>query len=311
MIRKHVIASEKDLPHMQKDTKLSVAIFAHNISGTVSSCVKNILKYSHEKDISVYILANGCTDSTEKVALNLQNKNSNVHLVSIPVADKANAWNYYVYKLAPAGALHFFIDGDIEVQPDALLSISEAMNNNPNANAVGGVPVVGRDRLGWTKRMISCGRVSGGLYALRDNFINRLRQNEVKLPVGFIGEDFLVSALAKDMLSLQGIYTPSPLLHIETQAGFSFRQLSPLSAVDYLAFFRRLIRYRIRDYQLSMLMNYVNAQRTHVMPMTVEKMYENTHLLPRYYWRGRLTIIDWLAVFKIRNSAGSTSDNNN
>jgi len=177
------------------------------------------------------------------------------------------------------------------------------MNNNPNINAVGGVPVVGRDQIGWTKRMLSFGRVSGGLYALHNNFLNQLRQNEVKLPVGFIGEDFLVSALAKERLSLQGLYKPSPLLYIETQAGFSFRQLSPLRLGDYLSLFRRLIRYRIRDYQLSMLMNYVSPQSPHVMPASVQKLYENKNLLPRYYWRGKLTIVDWLAIFKIRSHA--------
>lgn len=281
-------------------TEFSVAIFAHNISGVIGSCITSVLSSSPENYVTLYVLANGCTDSTINVVRSFQAENTNIHLVNIPLADKANAWNYYVHELAQEGALHFFIDGDVKVELGALSFIARTMNENPVINAVGGVPVVGRDRIGWIQRMISFGRVSGGLYALRGSFLQRLRQNEVKLPIGFIGDDFLVSALAKDMQCLQCTYTYSPLLQIETQAGFSFRQLSPLRIGDYLTYFRRLVRYRVRDYQLSMLMDHVKVSSTCAMPVSVEKMYADVHSLPHYQWRGRYSPVDWLAVFNIR-----------
>jgi len=219
------------------------------------------------------------------------------------MADKANAWNHYVHELAPEGALHFFIDGDVEIESGALSCIAEKIEENPVVNAIGGVPLVGRDRAGWIERMIAFGRVSGGLYALRGSFLQHLRQNEVKLPTGFIGDDFLVSALVKDMFSLQGIHTQSPLLQIERAAGFSFRQLSPMRIKDYPAYFRRLVRYRIRDYQLSMLMHHVKTHSRHALPISVEQMYGRAPVLPRYYWRGRYSAVDWLAVFNIRKKA--------
>jgi len=288
---------------MQKQSGCSVAIFAHNISGVIDACIKSVLSSAPDNSVTLYILANGCTDSTENVVRSLHAEKTNVHLVSIPLADKANAWNHYVHELAPEGDLHFFIDGDVEVELGALSCIAETMDKNPVVNAVGAVPIVGRDRANWIERMISFGRVSGGLYALRGSFLQCLRQNDVKLPIGFIGEDFLVSALAKDMHSLQGFYTQSPLLQIERHAGFSFRQLSPMRFRDYLSYFRRLVRYRIRDYQLSMLMHHLKIHSNCALPDSVEQMYGKAHLLPRYYWRGRYSPVDWLAVFDIRKKA--------
>jgi glycosyltransferase involved in cell wall biosynthesis len=295
---------------MQNNSRYSVAIFAHNLSSVINSCIKSVLLNPSDANLNLYIMANGCTDSTEEIIKSLQQEHPNIHLVSIPLADKANAWNYYVHKIAPDAALHFFIDGDIKVEPNALSTIAETMDMNPEIIAVGGVPVVGRDQPDLIDRMISLGRVSGGLYALRDSFLQFLRQNEVKIPIGFIGEDFLVSALVKDMMNFQGIYVPSPRLQIERQAGFSFRQLSPMRIGDYRSYFHRLVRYRIRDYQLSMLIKHVMASNTHSMPVSVELMYKNTPLLPQYYWRGKSTIIDWVAVFNIRKRAKEHTRNN-
>ncbi len=285
---------------MEQDRlKYSIVIFAHNVEKTIDSCIKSILHTTKDTDSTLYVMANGCTDSTENIVEQLQKEFNNIQLVSISIADKANAWNDYLYNFAPKSSLHFFIDGDITVEQNAISSIIETMSQNPAANAVGGVPVVGRDRTGWINRMILLGRISGGLYALQDSFLCNLRNKGLKLPIRLIGEDFLVSALAKNLLNFEGLFTPSPLLMLDRNAGFSFQQLSPLRFKDYFLYFKRLVRYRIRDYQLSMLMDYV-GNHNQEMPISVDQLYKETHLLPQYYWRGKLTLIDVIAVFSIR-----------
>ena len=42
----------------------------------------------------MYVLANGCSDSTEDIVKKLCNKNTSIRLISLCLADKANAWNY-------------------------------------------------------------------------------------------------------------------------------------------------------------------------------------------------------------------------
>jgi len=37
------------------------------------------------------------------------------------------------------------------------------------------------------------------------------------------------------------------------------------------------------------------------LPMSVYELYDNSSDTVNYYWRGRMTIIDWIAVFTIKN----------
>jgi glycosyltransferase involved in cell wall biosynthesis len=248
----------------------SVAVFAYNIASKVELCVESIIK-SNNKNLNIYILANGCTDSTLEIGNKLQKKYSFLHVVNLSVADKSNAWNFYVHQIAPKANLHFFIDGDVQVLPNSLESISQQMAKDLSVNAIGGVPFVGRDKIGWINRMFTFGRVSGGLYALNERFINEIREQQVLLPIGFIGEDFLVSAIAKNIKSLKSLNFPSPLLIINKSAGFTFKQLSKKSLFDYYLYFRRLVSYRIRDYQLSMLIQYCDRNPTNSFPSTVSE----------------------------------------
>jgi glycosyltransferase involved in cell wall biosynthesis len=247
-------------------TKYSIAFFFdHNIAHMIEACIDSV--QANALDAEVYVLANGCVDATEKIVNKLQQKYSNLHLVNITIADKSNAWNHYVQHVAHNEECHIFIDGDITVQPDSLSNLANTMAKNPTLNAVGGVPVVGRDKIGWTNRMMQYGRISGGLYALSSPFIQELKEQTLLLSIGFIGEDFLVSALAKKRMDHQGFYGTSLNLTIDSTAGFSFRQLSRKRIKDYILYFRRLVRYRIRDYQLVMIVNYCAINTTHKLPI--------------------------------------------
>ncbi|WP_445426543.1 glycosyltransferase family A protein [Alishewanella sp. HL-SH06] len=289
-----------------QNLSFAVAVFAHNSSNTIRQCLISIFNALPEKHAGVFVIANGCTDDTEHIVKQLQKEHENLHLANLNLADKANAWNYYVHNLAPNAALHCFVDGDVQVQTKALHALAITLQNTPKLNAIAGVPIMGRDQQGWTQRMIKFGRVSGGLYALSAHFIARLRQQKTHLPIGFIGEDFLVSLLAKNQLEQSGLFTPSPLLYVETAAGFSFNSLSVLNIKDYWAYFRRLLRYRARDYQLTMLLNYIVHHPGHTWPETIQALYQASKPLPGYYWRGRSTIIDWLVVYNIRRIAQSS-----
>ena len=278
--------------------KYSVVVFAYNVSAHIASCIERI--FENPIDVDVYIIANGCSDSTEQIVKGLQAEHNNLHLVSLPIADKASAWNYYIYNVANNAAVHFFVDGDITIEKNALSSIINTINRNPSVNIVGGVPIVGRDKDGWIQRMKVYGRVSGGLYALQNDFIEKIRHHHVKLPIGFVGDDFLVSSLAKNMLDFRGFNSASPRLIIDSSAGFSFQQISYMRMSDYYLYLRRLIRYKIRDYQLLMLINSFVKHNATEIPISVYELYDNSVDTVNYYWRGRTTLIDWIAVFMIK-----------
>lgn len=280
--------------------KYAIAIFAYNIGSSIEACLNSVINNGLEAEFKIFVLANGCKDNTEKVIKKLQVKHANIELVSIKKADKCNAWNKYVHNIAPSVEAHFFIDGDVEITPGALSNISKMMQTDTQVNIVGGVPVVGRDKLGWINRMQSYGRVSGGLYALSNVFLKQLKSQKIAMPIGFVGEDFLISGLAKKLLDFSRFNVPSPKLKIELSAGFSFRPLSKKRIQDYWGYAKRLIRYRVRDYELAMLLHHFEFSYKPTLPSTVKVLYEQSRVLPDYYWRGKFTPIDWIAVYKIR-----------
>lgn len=280
--------------------KCNVVIFAHNIGKSINNCVQNVLLSSDDLDLTVFILANGCTDNTKQNVEREFAHNKQVQLINIPIADKANAWNHYIHKLSKSDVTHIFIDGDVVPELGAIACLTKCLIAHPQVNAVGAIPNVGRDRIGWTKRMIQYGRISGGLYALSDTFVSYLASNKIAIPIGFVGEDFLLSAWAKDLWGNEGLYQPNAKLLIEKCAEFNFRQLSVTRVSDIKAYIKRLIRYRLRDYQLAMLMHHFESKGIESIPETVSELYCMTANIPGYYWRGRGTLIDWIAVYHIR-----------
>jgi glycosyltransferase involved in cell wall biosynthesis len=280
--------------------KYAVVIFAYNIGSSIEACLNSVINNGAEAELKIFVLANGCKDSTERVIKKLQVKHTNIELVSIKKADKCNAWNKYVHEIAPSVQAHFFIDGDVEITLGSLATIGQRLKTNSQINLVGGVPMVGRDKHGWINRMQSYGRVSGGLYALSGMFLQQLKSEKIAMPIGFVGEDFLISGLAKNLLDFSRFNLPSPKLKIEASAGFSFRSLSKKRIQDYWGYAKRLVRYRVRDYELAMLLHHFEFTYEPTLPSSVQALYEQSRVLPDYYWRGKFTPIDWIAVYKIR-----------
>ena len=99
-------------------------------------------------------------------------------LAEIDVADKANAWNVYVHELiTPERAreieTYFFMDGDVTLEPDALVLLAAALSEVPSAKAAGGMPAFGpRSGSSWRERMVRNGMLAGNLYALRSSFVD-------------------------------------------------------------------------------------------------------------------------------------------
>jgi len=288
-----------DLP-----TSWSATIFAHNVARTIVACLDSVLSQLPGSGGRVFVLVNGSRDDTEKLVSRYADAHPDVTLVNLPLADKASAWNHYVHALSPRVGFHFFVDADVCVSKDAFVAMLDTFGNAPGANAVGALPLSGRDRRGWSGRMLTHGRLAGGLYALRGSFLDELRQRAVRLPAGLIGDDLLVSCLVKGALGPQGLLQPSERLVFAPAAGFSFTPLSIRRPRDWLVYGRRLVRYRIRDYQLAMLLRGANVQpRSGGLPADVATLYREAVDLPQYYWRGRITPFDLLAVWKIRNAA--------
>lgn len=281
----------------------SAAIFAHNEEANIIACLNAVLTQSDAEKNKIFVLINGSRDRTEHIVHDYAKFHSNVVPVKIVMADKANAWNEYIHNLAPPASVHIFIDGDTQPLPGAFVDLASTLKKNPDSRAVGGLPASGRDREGWSLRMMKFGRLAGCLYALRGSYVDMLRSNGIRLPTGLIGEDLFLSCLVKEQFDNYALMFPSPYLIFAPAARFWFRSLSRLRLADWITYARRLTRYQIRDFQLALLLNYLTHRNVSDIPSNVHELYRQVDQLPSYQWRGRMTPFHVLAIRNIRKCA--------
>jgi hypothetical protein len=229
-----------------------------------------------------------------------------LHVFEIPEADKANAWNLYIHKFSAMqssdiSTIHVFVDGDVQVEPASLSALADAFAHIPTANAIGALPTTGRDREAWSRRMIVNGTLAGGLYALRGDFVRRIRQRNIRIPKGFLGEDWLVSLMANSDLQPFSFRTAAPpRVAMAPNAGFSFRSLSLRRPNDYRTYLKRLWRYSLRGVQYEMVFCWLMHQPPETLPLDVENLYLISTPPSRLKWVGITSPLRFWAVQKVR-----------
>jgi len=284
----------------------SLAVFAHNESGRIGAALQSIVRAAAGMDVEVWVLANGCTDATSDEVRACATVLPDLWLAEIDVADKANAWNVYVHELmTPERAreieTYFFMDGDVRLERDALGLLAAALNTVPSAMAAGGMPATGRDRVGWRARMVENGMLAGNFYALRASFLDGVRERQIRMPVGLIGEDLFLSWLVATELGQSSGLNNGPRCIFSPEAEFSFRSLSPMRPHDYRTYARRKWRYAVRALQLEMLVNVLRARGIAAMPSDVRELYATGPLPSRLRWVGFDTPLRLLGVLWIRS----------
>ena len=250
----------------------AVAIFAHNEERNIERCLDSVLAAGEGRRLECFVLANGCTDRTTDIVARYAARSPAVRLVQIDVGDKANAWNEYVHRLAPAATVHFFVDGDCCVGAGALGELARSLAEHPFASLAAALPATGRHLAAARRAVVDGHELMGNLYAMRGDFVDRLRSTGVRLPVGLIGDDSLVGALAKWDLDATRPWNVDRIVVAES-ASFSFESLSPWHFRDLRIYFTRRIRYRVRAHQIEMLKPLLKAQGVAALPAHIRSLY--------------------------------------
>ena len=237
---------------MNPTSAIPVAVFAHNEARTILACLES-LQTAAEQAPACYVLANACTDRTEEIVREYRDTHPNVHLVSIALGDKANAWNVFVHETAPPGHDgYFFIDGDVRATRGALDAMHDTLAQHPHANGAAALPQSGRDVAAFQRDMLKNNGVAGNLYGLRGSFVARIQAQQIRMPVGTIGEDALIGAMLKWDLSGDTRWDNGRVA-VAKDAGFEFDSMSPWRIREWRKYFRRRVRYSLRGYQNKML----------------------------------------------------------
>ena len=225
-----------------------------------------------------------------------------MHLVSIEVGDKANAWNVFVHEIAPRDATHcFFMDGDVRATPLSLDKMALALAQHPLANGVSALPKSGRGLDAFQRDMLQDKGVAGNLYGLRGEFVERIVEQAIRMPVGTIGEDALMGAMLK--WDLRGDKRwDNDKVTVAEQAGFEFDSVSPWLPREWKKYFRRRVRYSVRGFQNKMLGRAIQPAGFEALPLQISDLYSRYPDVLKLEQRGVNTFFDWLAIREIKAS---------
>lgn len=276
-----------------------IAVFAHNEARKILACLDSVIKNIRPGDQCV-VLNNGSTDTTYKLVEEFSKRHDFCKLVDIEVGDKANAWNVFIHETRIKSDLFCFLDGDCEMLPGSLDAMEKCMGDHPGANAVAAIPA---DATGeaFRKEMLSDGGLAGNLYALSNGFVERFRKTNTRLPLGLIGDDSLVGALAYWDLSPKNNWDPTRIV-LCAGARFLYTPLSFFSWHDIRLYYRRKIRYSMRHIQTGLLKKPLKRDGLAGIPRDIDDLYASRKSDIRLTWRGLNTWFDWLAIRHIKAS---------
>jgi glycosyltransferase involved in cell wall biosynthesis len=292
------------VPHA-RDTVWPVMVLAHNESDHIVACLDSVYAAEAGRQFAIFVLANGCTDKTEEIVQGYASRHPGVHLVSIEMADKCNAWNVYIHDVLPALVLesdvYFFMDGDCRACPGAFSEMVRTLHENPTALAAGAPPATGRSRQRDRKELLEKRLLVVNLYALTGRFVRHLQQKGVRIPLGLEGDDGLIGALVKWDLDPRRPWDDSRIAS-SVRAGFAFDSLSWMCLQDWKKYWRRRIRYSRRMYELQLLRPRLKKGGVEAMPVHITEIYTELNAC-RVQWRRIQMLFDWLALREMHRYA--------
>ena len=169
-----------------------------------------------------------------------------IRIWSLSQADKATAWNSYLYDIWGASDLAFFIDGYVMPWPDAMIQLEAGLTNKPNALGSTGVPTMGRSAKYLRENMLQNGGIHGNLFSIKGEACLALKENKFFLPVGIYRTDPTICAvLAFNLNPLHYTWNVKERMLVNKDASWSIPETNILS----LGFLKSLVTRRIRQAQ--------------------------------------------------------------
>lgn len=229
--------------------KWSVAIFAsRENSSTLFSSLRAVIDAAVGVPTVIDVLVNGnqsLADATAKQVPSLwleAGSPISIRIWHIVVADKAHAWNKYLHELWADSEVAFFVDGYVQVRPDAFALLSEGLTKNPHVLAASGVPSMGRSAKLLRRSAQQGAAAHGNLHALRGEVCRQLRERGFRLPLGVYWTDGIVLGVVCFGLDpVRNEWDQSRIL-AHLQATWSFRPLAWWRPRDLWAHGKRIMR---------------------------------------------------------------------
>lgn len=262
---------------------ICIAVLAHNEEARIATCLNSLPL--NDASVAIHVIVNGSTDATAAIAGGVAAAARNVRVHIYREGGKARSWNRFLFdELDRFHESHIFIDGDAEITPGSIEALRKALKQKPQANAASGLPMNGRKKDYYQQVMRREHGLFGDLYALRGDFLKRMKTDGIRLPDDVIGEDGLICAMAKTDLAAESNWNDYRVAVCEG-AGFYCAPVSTLSPQSWLMQYRRMVNYSVRHYQNAMISRIMRDTGPKGLPRLLSDIYRRE--LPGMEPRGR------------------------
>lgn len=273
---------------------ICIAVLAHNEEARIAACLNSLPL--GEKHVAIHVIVNGSTDATAAIAGGVAAATRNVMVHIFREGGKARSWNRFLFdELDGFHETHIFVDGDAEIVPGSIEALKLALKAKPRANAASGLPMNGRKMAYYQQAMRREHGLFGDLYAVRGDFLQRMKQGDIRLPDDVIGDDGLICAMAKTDLGDESHWNDYRVAVCEG-AGFLCTPVSALSPKSWRMQYRRMINYSVRHYQNAMISRIMRDTGPKGLPRLLSDIYRRElpgmqpRVRPELFWFDRLAL---------------------
>lgn len=258
---------------------VSIGILSHNEELRIENCIRSI--FSERIRAQIHVVVNGSTDRTAERAKAMSADNIVVH--EFAEAGKSRSWNRFVFDtLAEFADVHIFVDGDAEVASGSLAALIAALAQDDRANLASALPLNGRNAEFYRNQMRAQHGVFGDLYAVKGQFLTRMKERAIRLPDDLIGDDGLIGALAKTDLEKESNWNDRRVVVCEG-AGFLCEPVHVARWRTMRMQYRRMINYSIRHFQNAVISQIMRDTGPVGLPRNLSSVYSEhqSRLIPR------------------------------
>lgn len=246
---------------------VTIAVLAHNEQRRIAACLASL-----PAGIDTHVIVNGSRDRTAEIARGFP---ATVH--DWPEGGKARSWNRFVFETIESfSPVHIFVDGDAVVAPGSIEALAAVLEVR-HVNAASALPLNGRRAARYQAEMRRQHGLFGDLYALKGDFLARMKAAGIRLPDDLIGDDGLIAALAKTDLRDESHWDDTRMAVVEG-AGFYCEPVGPFTlALQH----RRMVNYSVRHFQNRLVTEIMRGPGPSALPPRLAPLYAAQAFRPR------------------------------
>jgi hypothetical protein len=157
------------------------------------------------------------------------------------------------------------MDGDCECGPRALPMMQKRLLSDTSTMGIAGLPLSGRSKSVLQGYVKEWRWLYGGLYAIKTSRLVWLRANGIRLPLGLCGSDHVITRMLRARTDSATQVDCNQVTYCEN-AGFSYDSMRLFTPRDWKMYIRRMITYRLRQFQLC----HLGESPTRHLPATMD-----------------------------------------